>query len=297
MNQLSQEVQPRPTLNDYVALWLLKLAKLHRYQLSHPHTDSLQFYEQFFDHKDVDLYVEDPRMRMRREVIRECLQKYVATEAKILDVGCGLGDVLMGIPAGYQLYGMDFAKNNLHIAEKRLNGQAILRQGSIYEIPFETASMDVCLCLEVLEHIEEDNKGIKEIVRVLKPGGILIAAVPYTYYWPEYLKLMGHFRHYTRDSFATLLHTNGLTPENYLANYPNWHQAYTRRYALIRAQAMLFGKLLGRKTIHEFRWPWQRKPAIESLLEQLQTTFDKDVKLDYSQVKTSTFIMARKGGK
>ena len=58
--------------------------------------------------------------------------------------------------------------------------------------------MDVALCLEVLEHIEDDQRAVREIHRVLRPDGLLIAAVPYTYYWPQYLKLLGHFRHYTR---------------------------------------------------------------------------------------------------
>jgi len=40
--------------------------------------------------------------------------------------------------------------------------------------------MDAALCLEVIEHIEDDGKAVRDICRVLKPGGFLIAAVPYT---------------------------------------------------------------------------------------------------------------------
>src|SRR5438128_3759036 len=123
--------------------------------------------------------------------------------------------------------------------------------------------MDVALCLEVLEHIEDDERGVREINLVLKPGGLLIAAVPYTYYWPQYLKLLGHFRHYTRESFSDLLSQHGLEPISYLPNYPNWHQAYTRRYAVIRAQAMTVGRLFRSPGLYTFRWPWRSVPALK----------------------------------
>ena len=70
------------------------------------------------------------------------------------------------------------------------------------------------------------------------------------------LKLTGFFcEAISRDSqtppFASkaemlidLLARNGMTPIEYLPNYPNWHQSYTRRYAMIRAQAMTLGRLL-----------------------------------------------------
>jgi len=48
----------------------------------------------------------------------------------------------------------------------------------ISEIPFESESYDAIICIHVLEHVENDRKAIKELFRVLKPGGWSLISVP-----------------------------------------------------------------------------------------------------------------------
>lgn len=286
----------RPTLQDRLALWILKLAKLRRRSFTEPVGDDYaKFYEEFFEEKDIEQYEKDRRLVVRRDTINRTLARHAPPPASVLDVGCGLGDVLSGLDPGYTLHGTDYARFNVGVANRRLAGKAKITQASIYELPYTSDTFDVALCLEVLEHIQDDARAVREIARVLKPGGILIAAVPYTFYWQEYLRLMGHFRHYTRESFAQLMNENGLTTEAFLPNYPNWHQSYTRRYAMVRAQTMTFGRLLGAKTLYTFKWPWRRTSALETLADRLEPLRDRDATLDYSQQPTSTFLLARKG--
>jgi ubiquinone/menaquinone biosynthesis C-methylase UbiE len=287
------DVQPR--LSDYVSLWLLKLAKIRRRTLTIPEREGYaEFYAEFFETKDIEAYEQDVRMVVRRDTVTAWLKRHGPAQAKVLDVGCGLGDILMGLPATYVLHGLDYADSNVAMLRRRLGERADIRQGTVYEIPHPSNSMDACICLEVLEHIEDDAHGVRELVRVLKPGGVLIASVPYQYYWPEYFRLMGHFRHYTRETFSQLLRNNGLITESYLPNYPNWHQTYSRRYALIRAQFIVFGRLFGCQTLYTFKWPWQRQPALTKLIERLEYLRERDMELDYAHGVTSTFIVARK---
>lgn len=288
--------QRRPTLEDRMALWVVKLAKLRRSPLNQLEDDYDAFYEQFFEEKDLEAYDKDQRMVVRGRTIIDALLRYKPAPARLLDVGCGLGDVLARLPDQYQLVGTDYAWNNVRISGRRLAGRASIARASIYELPYESNSFDACLCLEVLEHIEDDQRAAREIARVMKPGGILIAAVPYTYYWPQYLRLMGHFRHYTRESFSALMNDAGLAVQAHLPNYPRWHQAYTRRYAMIRAKAMTFGRLLGRSSLYTFRWPWHSRPALTRLAERLEPMRKGDAALDYSILATSTFLLARKPG-
>lgn len=291
------EVSPRPKLTDRLALWLLKLAKLRRRRFTVPQGEDYdKFYEAFFDEKDLELYEKDRRLVVRRQTLLGALERYAPANAEVFDVGCGLGDVLAGLPGSYRLTGMDYAMSNVAVATRRLAGRARIVRGSIYEIPFESDRFDAALCLEVLEHIEDDARGVRAIARVLKPGGFLIAAVPYTFYWPQYMELMGHFRHYTRDSFTRLMNDNGLVTEAYLPNYPNWHQHYTRRYAMIRAKAMTFGKVLRRSSIYDFKWPWCQQKSIDRLADKLEPLRMRDGQLDYSTLATSTFLLARKKG-
>jgi 2-polyprenyl-3-methyl-5-hydroxy-6-metoxy-1,4-benzoquinol methylase len=286
----------RPRLTDHLALWLLKLAKLRRRAFTAPQGEEYdQFYEAFFDEKDLELYDKDRRLVVRRQTLVRTIEQHAPQNAAVLDVGCGLGEALAAMPAGFTLAGMDYAASNVRVTQRRLAARgAEIRKGSIYDIPFESDRFDVALCLEVLEHIEDDARGVRDIARVLKPGGFLIAAVPYTFYWPQYQKLMGHFRHYTRQSFSKLMDENGLRTEAYLPNYPHWHQAYTRRYAMIRAQSLTFGRFLGRRTIYSFKWPWRSRPSIDILADRLEPLRQRDASLDYAKLETSTFLLARK---
>lgn len=284
----------RPTLLDRVQLWTVQLAKLRRRGFANTTGAYEEFYEEFFEDKDVELFGTDPRTTVRAETVAGALRERLPPGSCVLDVGCGLGDVLAGLPAGYRLHGMEYARSNIARARARLGTRAEVREGSIHAIPWPEASMDAALCLEVIEHIEDDAGAVREIARVLKPGGFLIGAVPYTYYWPEYKGLMGHFRHYSRVTFGRLLADGGLVPEAHLPNYPRWHQTYTRRYSVIRAQHVLFGRFMGRPSLFRFRWPWRARPALERLADRLESLRRRDAALDYASLDTSTFILARK---
>ena len=178
--------QRRPTLGDRISLWLVKLAKSRRRELAAPTGENYEkFYEEFFEEKDLEVFDKDRRSTLRQETIVAFLKQHAPPAARVLDVGCGLGEVLGALPPQYELAGMDYAQHNVAVSTKRLGSRARIKQGSIYEIPFESNTFDVALCLEVLEHIEEDARAVRDIARVLKPGGFLITAVPYTYYWSE----------------------------------------------------------------------------------------------------------------
>ncbi|MGE3107262.1 MAG: methyltransferase domain-containing protein [Phycisphaerales bacterium] len=293
--QPTTSARRRPTLYDWIALGILKVAKARRTRLESTNPDDYdKFYEEFFAKKDQELSFNDPRMARRRKTILECLNRRLPPGASILDAGCGLGEVLADIPDQYKLFGFDFAKSNVEFTKRRLGDRADVKQGSIYEIPFPDNSMDAVLCLEVLEHIEDDARGVRDIARVLRPGGVLIVAVPYTFYWPSYLKLMGHFRHYTRQSLAAMLRENGLDPVEVLPNFPRWHQSYTRHYVKLRALVLTVGKLFGGGSMFAFRWPWHKERAIDRLETRMQSAQDRDAALDYTTLDTSTFQVAQK---
>ncbi|MCW5764479.1 MAG: class I SAM-dependent methyltransferase [Phycisphaeraceae bacterium] len=292
---MATTAERKPKLNDYLSLWILKAAKMRRTQLASTETENYdKFYEDFFVKKDEELSYNDPRMARRRQTILECLERRVPAGSSILDAGCGLGEVLADIPDRYKLFGFDYARSNVEFTKRRLGARADVRQGSIYEIPFPDNSMDAALCLEVLEHIEDDARGVRDIARVLKPGGILIVAVPYTFYWADYKRLMGHFRHYTRQSLSTMLEQNGLKPVEILPNFPNWHQTYTRRYVALRARVLTVGKAFGGGSVFSFKWPWHSQRAIDRLEAKLRPLQEADAKLSYADLDTSTFIVAQK---
>ena len=71
---------------------------------------------------------------------------------------------------------MDLGENLLSIVKKKCNSQRVI--GSILDIPFDKNTFDYVICTEVIEHTVNPKQAVKELSRVLKPGGILILTVP-----------------------------------------------------------------------------------------------------------------------
>ena len=277
-----------------MALFTVKAAKLGRKRLkSTDKADYDAFYESFFVGKDQELTYRDLRMEVRRQVINKYMTENVPAGSSVLDAGCGLGEVLDGLPGCYTLHGLDYGAPNVEFTQRRLKDRAQVVQGSICDMPFPDHSMDACISLEVLEHVPDDRQGLKELHRVLKPGGLLMMSVPYAYYWPAYKELMGHLRHYTRAVVEEMLGDAGFEVVEHLPNHPNWHQSFTRHYAFIRGEALTAGRLLGCRSVFEFKWPWQSEPALALATKRLEPLLEKDRKLPYAALDTSTFVLAR----
>ena len=111
----------------------------------------------------------------------------------MLDVGCGEGRHIFGVMQNYpdmKCIGLDMDQDSLNRAEEGYeyfksisNVDANFMKGSAYSLPFPNDSFDLIVCSEVLEHLHEYNDAVKEIHRVLKPGGKFYASVPAS--WPE----------------------------------------------------------------------------------------------------------------
>jgi ubiquinone/menaquinone biosynthesis C-methylase UbiE len=96
---------------------------------------------------------------------------------KVVDIGCGQSPykhLLNSQKAQY--YGLDIEDANQKFDYE--NPQIIRFDGQ--NIPLEDSSMDCFICTEVLEHIQEPNKIIAEIYRILKVGGVGIVTVPWS---------------------------------------------------------------------------------------------------------------------
>jgi len=111
----------------------------------------------------------------------------------MLDVGCGEGRHIFGVMQDYpdmRCIGLDMDKDSLNKAEEGYeyfesisNVGVNFLKGSAYSLPFPNNSFDLIVCSEVLEHLHEYNDAVREIHRVLKPGGKFYASVPAS--WPE----------------------------------------------------------------------------------------------------------------
>ncbi len=79
-------------------------------------------------------------------------------------------------------------------------------EGSLNQLPFPDNFFDLVCALDVLEHVENDQKGMVELNRVCKPGGLICITVPaLEMLWSYHDELNGHYRRYSSSSLRTLL--------------------------------------------------------------------------------------------
>ena len=97
---------------------------------------------------------------------------------RIIDIGCGEGISLEKLVKCYpdkRIIGIDSEPENIDICQK--HGLPV-QYGTVFNLPFDSDSIDCVLFFEVIEHLDEPEKALEEIHRILKPGGRLILIFP-----------------------------------------------------------------------------------------------------------------------
>ncbi len=120
----------------------------------------------------------------------------------LLDAGCGGGRHCFGaVDRGANVVGLDLDVEGLQLAraglwERRQNGRpgcGGVLQGDVFRLPFPDASFDHVVCSEVMEHVHDYAGAIRELVRVLRPGGTIGVTIPTAISEHFYLHLTRHY--------------------------------------------------------------------------------------------------------
>jgi SAM-dependent methyltransferase len=283
-------------LYDYVDLLLLQLAKIRRRKLS-ASVSQEEFYNDFFTEDDAEVLesTRDPRRRYRGEILRKAVWDRARAGMIIADIGCGTGDNLSYIHGeGVQFFGIEYAEASARIARSTLDNRATISVGSATRIPYPDSSVDIALCIEVVEHIEEEDLAFREIARVIRPGGWLVLSLPYRHWFASYKPLMGHFRHYTKADVEGLLDRNGFEIEEYLANFPRWSRMANYIYVICRLYCLAMRIVGIRQNATVARLPFTRVRMIDALFAKIEGLRRQEMKVDYADLSTSTFVVAKK---
>lgn len=143
--------------------------------------------------------------------------------AKVLDAACGqgYGSYLMRTWGAREVVGIDIDEDAIKQANWLFKQDGLTyKQHTVEELPFEDHSFDLVVSFETIEHIDYPEKLLKEIKRVLKPGGTIIVSCPNDNYYYENgcSKNPFHKREYTFFEFKETLERNlGYRGEYYLA--------------------------------------------------------------------------------
>ena len=122
----------------------------------------------------------------------------------ILNVGCGTGEDLEIISKFGKTIAMDISKETL---SKVVQSDTIqLIRGDAENLPFREDVFDIVLMLDVIEHLENDEKSVQQVFTVMNGGGHLIISVPaIPLLFSGHDVGLGHLRRYTKKAFLDLV--------------------------------------------------------------------------------------------
>ncbi len=187
------------------------------------------------------------------------VERYVSLEGKrVLDLGCGVGEYVRAFARrGADALGCDIELPRLREARRR--GTVDVLAGAGEMLPLRDGSLDVAVLNEVIEHVSDERATLREVGRVLAPGGVCVIFAPNRLYpfethgvylrgryrfgnfplvnWlPRALRdrLVPHARVYGHDDWARLIDGAGLTIIDHTYIFPGFDNVATRRPGLAR---------------------------------------------------------------
>lgn len=126
---------------------------------------------------DKDYFKNYKEQSFKWEFWSSIAKKYTNKDSFILELGCTYGYLFKHLEDYKNLYGIDISKHAINVS-KSLNHTANFQVMDVQDLKFKPKTFDLIIAIDVLEHLPDPKKGIKEISKVLKPLGILIITTP-----------------------------------------------------------------------------------------------------------------------
>jgi SAM-dependent methyltransferase len=154
--------------------------------------------------------------RGRRQIIATVLRPYLRPPARIIDIGSGGGAVAQAL--------MEFGSVTACDIDVRCAASVARRPGMTFAygtaeaIPFADGSFDLVTAFDVLEHLDDDVRALREMARVLSPAGLIAITVPaYQWMWGRQDEVSHHRRRYSGRSLRRAITAAGLRPRRLTA--------------------------------------------------------------------------------
>ena len=162
---------------------------------------SAELQDEYFDVEDNSWW-----FSYKYEVIRYFSDRFFKKDLRTYDIGGGNGYIAGRLTKdGYDMALIEPAYEACINAKRR--GVPCCINGSIENVDFDICQ---CICLDVLEHVEDDNRFLSSINDKMPQGGMIILTVPaFMSLWSSEDVKLGHFRRYKRTDLCNQLESNG----------------------------------------------------------------------------------------
>jgi SAM-dependent methyltransferase len=152
----------------------------------------------------------------RRRILRALLHQFLGPrqpDRRLLDIGCGPGGMLAVLGEFGEVVGVEANVAAARRAAQRTACRVDV-SGLPGPLPFEDSSFDAVSAFDVIEHVDDDRAAVRELYRLLRPGGLMFCTVPaFQWLWSAHDTRNGHHRRYTRRQLIGVLEENDFFPE------------------------------------------------------------------------------------
>jgi SAM-dependent methyltransferase len=149
-----------------------------------------------------------PRHALRERLLLDLLLS-AEPGPRVLNAGAGQGTFSLRLEKdGFDVTSVDESEAAIAVLRRRLRGE--VRRADVTDLPFEDERFDAAVLGEVLEHVPDDEAALREVARVLRPGGVLAVSVPAnpSRFGPSD-RWAGHLRRYSRELLTTACARSG----------------------------------------------------------------------------------------
>jgi SAM-dependent methyltransferase len=155
-----------------------------------------------------------------RHALRERLLLDVLLSAnpgpRVLNAGAGQGTFSRRLEErGFDVTSVDESEAAVEVLRRRLGGHVY--RADVTALPFADGSFDAAVLGEVLEHVPDDEAALREVARVLRPGGRVAVSVPAGEELGPSDRWAGHLRRYTRSMLLDVCERAGLRADRCVA--------------------------------------------------------------------------------
>ena len=151
----------------------------------------------------------------RRRILQDMFRRVLGggTAGSVVDVGCGTGaNVSVLRQHAARVVGIDIAPEAVAFAREK-GGYTEVLCGDALALPLPDASVDIVVCMDVLEHVD-DEAAAREIARVLRPGGYAFITVPaFASLWNVNDDYSHHLRRYRSQRLGKIFQQAGCVAE------------------------------------------------------------------------------------